>query len=154
MGSRTATPTELYALCAQHATYHHAGCSRASTRARFSGSDSAASKIGLKNFGDVYTFIARNGEVSYVGRYDNKPPKEARPCYDSQGPFRVWNRAEIFNFRLERRPQCACFSVMALLGGLGGGAKGQCASSVRRWAAALLASLLACGQFLSNPRGC
>ena len=48
-------------------------------------------------FCDVYTFIAHSCAVSYVGRYDDKSPKEALDVFRSR-TRRVWDHAAMFSW--------------------------------------------------------
>jgi len=46
-------------------------------------------------FNGVFTFIARNRSVSYMGRYDDKSPKEALGMFRSR-IRRAWGHAAVF----------------------------------------------------------
>ena len=46
-------------------------------------------------FSGVYTSIARNRALSYLGRYDDKSPKEALGMFRSR-ICRAWGHAAIF----------------------------------------------------------
>jgi len=67
----------------------------ASMRVRTSGSAPAVSESSSAGFIGVCTFIARNRTLSYVGRYDDKSPKEALGMFRTR-IRRVWGHAAIF----------------------------------------------------------